>query len=72
MLHPRTTAAHDHALTRLTDGFSINQVAAEFRALRSSVIRLWMGQTKLSAPAEIDDMIRFNEAINQEADIAKV
>nr|WP_256737548.1 HAMP domain-containing sensor histidine kinase [Pseudomonas sp. dw_358] len=59
------SAAHSHALARLVDGFTIDQVAAEFRALRSSVIRLWMQDVVVADFVKYDDMIRFNEAIDQ-------
>src|SRR5687768_12048160 len=35
------TAAETHALLRARSGFDINQMAAEYRALRASVLRLW-------------------------------
>ncbi len=58
------TAAETHALLRAESGFSINQMAAEYRALRASVLSLW---TKKSEPTALDpqEMIRFNEAIDQ-------
>ena len=59
------TAAESHAITRLVAGFSINQIVSEFRALRASVVRHWMGQIKTGAAFEVDDLIRFNEAIDQ-------
>jgi hypothetical protein len=34
------TAAQTHALLRARAGFNINQLAAEYRALRASVLRL--------------------------------
>ena len=45
-------------------GFDINQLAAEDRALRASVLRRW---TDACQPDELDleDVIRFNEAIDQ-------
>jgi signal transduction histidine kinase len=46
-------------------GFSINQVVAEFRALRASVMRQWMKQVNQDGSFEVDDVIRFNEAIDQ-------
>ncbi|KWK16447.1 histidine kinase [Burkholderia stagnalis] len=58
------TAAQKHALLRARAGFDINQLAAEYRALRASVLRLWMDDCAPSAP-ELDDVIRFNEAIDQ-------
>jgi signal transduction histidine kinase len=58
------TAAQTHAVLRARSGFDINQLAAEYRALRASVLRLWMEACK---PDEIslDDIVRFNEAIDQ-------
>ena len=58
------TAAQTHALLRARGGFDINQLAAEYRALRASVLRLWMDECLPDAP-HADDIIRFNEAIDQ-------
>ena len=58
------TAAQTHALLRARGGFDINQLAAEYRALRASVLRLWMDDSRPDAPHP-DDVIRFNEAIDQ-------
>lgn len=58
------TAAQTHALLRARSGFDINQLVAEYRALRTSVLRLWSD----ACPAEVshaDDIVRFNEAIDQ-------
>ena len=51
-------------MLRARSGFDINQLAAEYRALRASVLHLWMEACK---PDEIslDDIVRFNEAIDQ-------
>src|SRR6478752_3462622 len=58
------TAAQTHALLRARSGFDINQMVAEYRALRASVLRLWMDACQ---PGEINlyDVVRFNEAIDQ-------
>jgi len=58
------TAAQTHALLRARAGFNINQLVAEYRALRASVLRLWMDNCALEA-LDLDDIIRFNEAIDQ-------
>jgi signal transduction histidine kinase len=58
------TAAQTHAVLRARGGFDINQLVAEYRALRASVLRLWMDSSPLDK-AGIDDIIRFNEAIDQ-------
>lgn len=59
------TPAEVHAAGRMTSGLNGDQVMAEFRALRSSVLRLWARNVDITTPAEIQDMIRFNEAIDQ-------
>ena len=58
------TAAQTHAVLRAVSGFDINQLVAEYRALRATVLRLWMDTKPLEAP-EMEDVIRFNEAIDQ-------
>lgn len=63
--NPLETAAQLHAVTRLEAGFSLDQVVAEYRALRASVIRLWLSQQLAGEPHDVDDMVRFNEAIDQ-------
>ncbi|WP_027820964.1 sensor histidine kinase [Paraburkholderia bannensis] len=52
-----------HAEDRLSHGFSINDVVAEFGSLRATVLRRW-GKTS-SSGAAFQEMIRFNEAIDQ-------
>jgi signal transduction histidine kinase len=58
------TAAQTHAVLRATGGFTIRQLVAEYRALRASVLRLW-GDAAAYAPDAMDDVGRFNEAIDQ-------
>lgn len=58
------TAAQSHAVVRARGGFDINQLVAEYRALRTSVLRLWM-DTAEPVTTTLDDVIRFNEAIDQ-------
>lgn len=59
------TAAEIHAAARMTSGLNSDQVMAEFRALRSSVLRLWAATMAITTADEIEDMVRFNEAIDQ-------
>lgn len=59
------TAAQEHGAGRATSGFSVEQMVAEFRALRASVIRLWMKDSEQVCADDLDDMTRFNEAIDQ-------
>jgi signal transduction histidine kinase len=58
------TAAQTHALLRARGGFDINQLTAEYRALRASVLRLWMDDCRPEAP-NMDDIVRFDEAVDQ-------
>lgn len=59
------TAAEIHAAARMSSGLNSDQVMAEFRALRSSVLRLWTRSVAITTPEQIQDMVRFNEAIDQ-------
>lgn len=58
------TAVQTHALLRAKSGFDIAQLAAEYHALRVSVIRLW-GDHATPESTDLYDIIRFNEAIDQ-------
>ena len=60
-----TTAAEEHGAGRAESGFSVEQMVAEFRALRASVIRLWTKSQGGIAASDIEDLTRFNEAIDQ-------
>ncbi len=65
-LSARETAAATHGALRHVSGFDLNQLGAEYRALRASVIRLWtLSQHGRLDSAMLDDMIRFNEAVDQ-------
>ncbi|MDR0189473.1 sensor histidine kinase [Pseudomonas yamanorum] len=59
------TAAETHAVTRLLAGFTIDQMVSEYRALRASVLGQWTTHVKAGTQLNIDDMTRFNEAIDQ-------
>lgn len=59
------TAAEEHGAVRAESGFSIEQMVAEFRALRASVIRLWTEEKGELHSADVKDLTRFNEAIDQ-------
>ncbi|MCW8278437.1 HAMP domain-containing histidine kinase [Pseudomonas sp. PCH199] len=59
------TAAQNHGVLRLREGFTLDQMVSEYRALRSTVLRLWLAQELSGEEHQIGDMIRFNEAIDQ-------
>ncbi len=60
------TAAETHAALRLAGGFNIGQMVSEYRALRASVLKLWSRTNPTFDAQDIEDMTRFNEAIDQE------
>lgn len=59
------SAAEVHATDRLMSGFTIDQLVAEYRALRTNVLHLWAGRNKTATWFEVEDITRFNEAIDQ-------
>ncbi len=62
---PPSTAAQEHGAARAESGFTVAQMLSELRALRASVMRLWMKEQRDIAVADLEDVIRFNEAIDQ-------
>lgn len=61
----RATAAQEHGAGRADSGFTIAQMVAEFRALRSSVVRLWIRQHAAIDLADVAELTRFHEAVDQ-------
>lgn len=63
----KNTSAANHGTERLASGFSLVAVMAEYRALRASVTRLWeeAHSNKPQPATGFNDLIRFNEAIDQ-------
>lgn len=61
----KETAATTHGALRQIAGFDLEQLGGEYRALRASVIRLWKARLTEFDESEFDDMMRFNEAIDQ-------
>jgi len=59
------TAAEEHGAGRAESGFTVEQMVAEYRALRASVLRLWTREQGELKSADIEDLTRFNEAIDQ-------
>lgn len=62
---PHDTAAETHAEDRSQSGFTIEELTAEYRAMRASVLRLWQRRMKGADELAVQDMLRFNEAIDQ-------
>ena len=59
------TAASTHGSLRQLIGFTLPQLTAEFRAMRASVLRLWMAQVTVTSKTAVADILHFNEAIDQ-------
>jgi signal transduction histidine kinase len=64
LMDAQETAPQIHAVLRVRSGFNINQLASEYRALRASVLRLWIESCQPD-DISLEDVIRFNEAIDQ-------
>lgn len=58
-------AAASHGELRHTVGFDLVQMTSEFRHLRACVIRLWVNSLESPDLDYFQDMIRFNEAIDE-------
>jgi signal transduction histidine kinase len=61
---PCATAADEHAMQMARSGFNIKQLAADYRALRASVVKLWVD---CDSPGErlVEDIVRFNEVLDE-------
>lgn len=58
-------AAEIHGALRQTSGFTLAQLVGEYRALRASVLRLWQKQSEFGSPETLEDLMRFNESVDQ-------
>lgn len=58
-------AAETHGALRAASGFDVAQTASEYRALRASVIKLWLRTSPTLGPPHLEELIRFNEAMDQ-------
>jgi len=63
---PAPSAAETHAALRLAAGFDIDQMVSEYRALRASVVKLWSRANTKMTNADVIDLTRFHESIDQE------
>jgi signal transduction histidine kinase len=59
------TSAATHGELRQLGGFDLKQVSAEYRALRASVLRLWLQEVGASGATALEEVNRFNEGIDQ-------
>jgi signal transduction histidine kinase len=61
----RDSAAETHAEARLLSGYTVVQLVSEYRAMRCSVLALWTAETNADRASEMEDVTRFNEAVDQ-------
>src|SRR5918993_3864076 len=59
------TSAATHGVLRQLVGFDLVQLAAEYRAVRATVLRLWKQVPKVVDANVVEDVARFNEAVDQ-------
>jgi signal transduction histidine kinase len=59
------TSAATHGVLRQLVGFDLVQLAAEYRAVRATVLRLWKRVPKVVDEKVVEDVARFNEAVDQ-------
>lgn len=59
------TAAAIHGTLRETHGFTMVQLAAEYRALRSTVLRMWLPHVGSFDDSAGQDLLGFNESIDR-------
>jgi signal transduction histidine kinase len=57
--------SRSHARERERQGFRIEQMVAEYRALRATVLRLWTAASSNVQVEDLEDVTRFNEAVDQ-------
>ncbi|MBA3456379.1 MAG: HAMP domain-containing histidine kinase [Deltaproteobacteria bacterium] len=60
-----STAANAHGTDRAASGYTPVQMVSEFRALRASVLRLFAEEQTEFGRDNLEDVTRFNEAIDQ-------
>lgn len=61
----KETPAGEHGGVRQQSGFTMVEVISEYRAVRASVLKLWIPTIKEVTDETSESMLRFNEAIDQ-------
>jgi len=64
-LNEGETAAETHGEMRHSAGFDLSELVAEFRALRASVLRIWVRSKRYGDPVTAYQITRFNESVDQ-------
>lgn len=63
--HDSDNAASVHGIMRQNEGFTASELAAEFRALRAAILRIWLPKIDVMSKEVVTDIVRFNEAIDE-------
>lgn len=63
--HLPASAATSHGVIRAEEGFSLDQMVSEYRALRAGVLRLWATVQTVPDAESFQQLMRFNEAIDE-------
>ncbi len=58
-------AARQHAAERLAQGFSLDEMILEYRVLRTAVVRGWSRHTHLERSDAIEELVRFDDALDR-------
>ena len=64
-VHRMEAVGRIHAGLRVEGGFKLDQLVAEYRALRASVLRLWGKAGGEPRAYDLEEVTRFNEAIDE-------
>ncbi|MBC7701141.1 MAG: HAMP domain-containing histidine kinase [Massilia sp.] len=67
-LHASTSSSvpsRSHARQRERQGFDVEELVSEYRALRATILRLWSAASSDVQVDDLADVIRFNEAMDQ-------
>jgi signal transduction histidine kinase len=59
------TAAQLHGTGRESEGFTLNDMVSEYRALRAAVIRLWQTDGRSPDARSLGELTRFNEELDE-------
>jgi signal transduction histidine kinase len=59
-----TAIARNHATNRLAFGFTVDQMASEYRTLRATVMQGWMADLE-TPDVDLSSLLRFHELIDQ-------
>lgn len=63
-------SARSHAADRLAEGFTLKQLVAEYRSLRSAVTRRWRAGHERHDQQTLEELVLFNESIDESLSVS--